>query len=180
MPTETEVKIRIDAVEPIKQKLLEMKAELYKKRAVQTDSYFGNKTMKKKGQTLKIRDNALLIYKGPSQKKNNIRSNEEIEIMVDNAAYLKQLLEQLGYLQYWKKERYRESYLVNMTQICIDETPIGNFIEIEGKKENIIDIAKQLGFSQKKFIADSYGKLWKEFAKKNKRNGDMVFQKWIS
>lgn len=177
MPIETEVKIKIDAVEPIKQKLLEMKAELYKKRALQTDIYFGNKTMKKKGQIMKIRDNALLIYKGPSQKKNNIRSNEEIEIMVDNAVHLKQLLEQLDYLQYWKKERYRESYLVNMTQICIDETPMGNFIEIEGKKDSIIDIAKHLGFSQKNFIADSYSQLWEEFAKKNKRKGDMVFQK---
>jgi len=177
MPIETEVKIKINAVEPIKQKLLEMKAELYKKRALQTDIYLDNGRLRKKDQTLKIRDNAIFTYKGPSQKKNNIRSNEEIEIMIDNAAHLQLLLERLGYKQYWKKERYRESYLVNMTQICIDETPMGNFIEIEGKKENIVDIAKQLGFSQKNFIADGYGKLWREFAKQNKRKGDMVFQK---
>ncbi|MFA6888131.1 MAG: class IV adenylate cyclase [Candidatus Woesearchaeota archaeon] len=177
MPIETEVKIKIDAVEPIKQKLLGMKAELYKKRALQTDLYFGNKKLRKNGQTLKIRDNAIFTYKGPAEKKKNIRSNEEIEIMIDNAAYLQLLLEKLGYVQYWKKERYRESYLINMTQICIDETPMGNFIEIEGKKENILDIAKRLGFSQKDFSADGYGKIWREYAKKNKCKGDMVFKK---
>ena len=177
MPTETEVKIKIEAVEPVRQKILALKAELYKKRALQTDVYFGNPRIRKKDQTLKIRDNAIFTYKGPSEKKKNIRSNEEIEIRIDNAAYLQMILERIGYLPYWKKERYRESFLLNMTQICIDETPMGNFIEIEGKQENIIDIAKKLGFSQKNFIAEGYGKLWREYAKKNKLKGDMVFKK---
>lgn len=175
MPIETEVKIEIDSVEQIRQKLVEMKAELFKKKALQTDIYLDNGRLRKKDQTLKIRDNAILVYKGHSQKRKNIRSSEEIEVMVDNGSYILHLLEKLGYTRYWKKELYRECYLYHMTQICIDETPMGNFIEIEGKKEDIINIAKQLGFSQKHFIADGYGKLWK---KKNKnKQVDMVFPK---
>ncbi len=131
MHIETEVKIKIDNIEQVRQRLLEMNAELFKKRALQTDIYIDDGRQRKKDKTVRIRDNSILTYKGPAQKKKNIRSNEEIEVMVDNGSNLFQLLEKIGFKQYWKKERYRECYLYKLTQICIDETPIGNFIEIK-------------------------------------------------
>lgn len=178
MPTETEIKIRIDNIEQIKNKLLEMRAELFKKKALQVDEYFDKKNaLKRTDQVLRLRDNSVLTYKGPKQKKNKLKIREEIEVMVDSGMYLKQILEKLGYVQTQKKEKYREAYIFHLTQICIDETPMGNFIEIEGSEHGVLDVAKRLGYSEKDFITKSYTALWKEFAFKNKKKGDMVFEK---
>lgn len=178
MPTETEVKIKIDNLDAIKAKVIEMRAELFKKRALQVDYAYDNKgKLRKNGESLRIRDNSILTYKGPKQKGSKIRINEELEVMVDSGKYLEQILAKLGYFPTQRKEKYRESYIFHLTQICLDETPMGSFLEIEGSKEGVLDVAKRLGFTEKNFNNQSYGTLWEEYAKKHKIKGDMVFPK---
>ncbi len=121
---------------------------------MQKDQYFdSNNKLKKTDQVLRLRDNSILTYKGPSQKKQKMNQKmkirEEIEVMVDNGKYTAEILEKLGYTPTQKKEKYRESYIFHLTCICIDETPLGNFLEIEGSKEGVLDVAKRLGFSKK-------------------------------
>ncbi len=178
MPIETEVKIKIENIEQIKQKLFEIRAELFKKRALQRDEYFDAKNkLKRTQQTLRLRDSSILCYKGPPKKKQNMKIREEIEVMVDNGNYLKEILLKLCYEPTKVKEKYRESYLFHLTRICIDETPMGNYLEIEGSKDGVLDAAKRLGFSEKDFNTRSYTDIWEEYAKKNKIKGDMVFPK---
>ena len=178
MPTETEVKIKIDSIDAIKAKILEMRAELFKKRALQIDIAFDNKAkLKKSGECLRIRDNAILTYKGPKQKGSKMKIREELEVMVDNGKYLAEILNKLGYFPTQRKEKYREAYIFHLTQICLDETPMGNFLEIEGSKEGVLDVAKRLGYTEKQFNNQSYGTLWEEYAEKHKIKGDMVFPK---
>ncbi len=178
MPTETEVKIKIDNLEVMKAKILEIHAELFKKRALQVDYAYDNRgRLKKNGECLRIRDNAILTYKGPKQKGSKMKIREELEVMVDNGKHLEEILGKLGYLPTQKKEKYRESYIFHLTQICLDETPMGPFLEIEGSKEGVLDAAKKLGFTEKDFNNKSYGTLWEEYAEKNKIKGDMVFPK---
>src|SRR3989338_3965157 len=84
MPTETEVKIKIDNLEVMKAKILEMRAEPFKKRVLQIDYAYDNKNkLKKNGECLRIRDNAIPTYKGPKQKGSKMKIREEIEVMVD-------------------------------------------------------------------------------------------------
>ncbi len=178
MPLETEIKIKINNIDYIKNKVIEMRAELFKKRALQEDEYFDKKeSLKKADQLLRLRDNSIISWKGPGQKGQKMKIREEIEVMVDNGAYLKQILEKLGYMPTMRREKYRESYIFHLTKICIDETPMGNFLEIEGSKEGILDVAKRFGFIEKDFIKRSYPALWEEYAKKKKIKGDMVFPK---
>jgi adenylate cyclase class 2 len=178
MPIETEVKIKIENIEQIKQKIIEIRAELFKKRAFQRDIAFDTKgKLKKNGECLRIRDNSIFTYKGPKQKGSKMKIREEIEIMVDNGNYLTEILAKLGYYPTQRKEKYRESYIFHLTKICLDETPMGSFLEIEGSKESVLDVAKRLGFTEKSFINKAYGELWEEYAKKNKIKGDMVFPK---
>lgn len=178
MPTETEVKIKINNLDVMKAKILEMRAELFKKRALQVDYAYDNKgKLKKNGECLRIRDNSILTYKGPKQKGSKMKIREELEVMVDNGKYLAEILGKLGYGPTQKKEKYRECYIFHLTQICIDETPMGLFLEIEGSKEGVHDVAKKLGFTEKDFNNKSYGTIWEEYAKKNKIKGDMVFSK---
>ncbi|MBI5072907.1 class IV adenylate cyclase [Candidatus Woesearchaeota archaeon] len=178
MPTETEVKIKINNLDAVKAKVIEMRAELFKKRALQIDYAYDNKgRLRKNGECLRIRDNAILTYKGPKQKGSKMKIREEIEVMVDNGKYLEQILAKLGYFPTQRKEKYRESYIFHLTQICLDETPMGSFLEIEGSKDGVLDVAKRLGFTEKNFNNQSYGTLWEEYAEKHKIKGDMVFSK---
>ena len=129
MPTETEVKIKINNLDVIKAKILEMRAELFKKRVLQVDYAYDNKgKLKKNGECLRIRDNAILTYKGPKEKGSKMKIREEVEVIVDNGKYLAEILGKLGYEPTQKKEKYREYYIFHLTQICIDETPLGNYL----------------------------------------------------
>ncbi len=178
MPLEIEVKIKIDdnfAV--VKTKLQEMKAELFHKRALEVDEYFDNKgRLKRTDQVLRLRDRSVLTYKGPQQKNKNMQVREELEVMVADGNKLEQIFGKMGYTVSDKKEKYRESYLAGNTTICIDETPLGNYIEIEGAKENVVIVARKLGYTEQDYITKSYTALWKEYAKKHNIKGSMVFR----
>ena len=55
--------------------------------------------------------------------------------------------------------------------MVVDETPIGDFLEVEGEAEGIHRVAAELGFSRSEYVTDSYVALF--FAAGGK--GDMVF-----
>jgi adenylate cyclase, class 2 len=44
--------------------------------------------------------------------------------------------------------------------VTLDETPIGDFLELEGPGEWIDDTAKRLGFSRQDYVLDSYARLY--------------------
>jgi adenylate cyclase class 2 len=154
-----------------------MKAELFHKRALEVDEYFdmGGK-LHKTDEVLRLRDRSVLTYKGPQQKKQNMKVREELEVMVADGSRLEQILGKLGYTLSDRKEKYRETYLIGITKVSLDETPMGNYIEIEGKKENIAAVARKLGFRERDYITKSYTALWKEYARKHNVKGPMVFR----
>ena len=46
--------------------------------------------------------------------------------------------------------------------MVLDETPIGNFLELEGPQRWIDEVARQLGYSRREYIKDSYAALYRE------------------
>jgi adenylate cyclase, class 2 len=178
MPPEIEIKIDINdyAIEEIKERILKIRAELFKQRHLQRDEYLDNRNkLKNTDQLLRLRDNITLTYKGPQKRKQKLKIREEIEVLIDDGEKLKTILSKLGYEKRKKKEKYRESYITGKTVITVDETPMGNYIEIEGTKESVPKIATKLGFSEKDFIKKTYTQLWKKFAEKHNYKGDMLF-----
>lgn len=178
MSLEIEVKIKIqDNFAAVKIKLQEMKAELFHKRALEVDEYFDAKEkLHKEDEVLRLRDRSVLTYKGPQQKKQTMKVREEIEVMVDDGSKLECILGKLGYTPSDKKEKYRETYLLHETKVSLDETPMGNYLEIEGEKENVAKVAQKLGFTERDYITESYTALWKDYAKQRKIKGPMVFR----
>jgi len=61
-------------------------------------------------------------------------------------------------------------------KILLDETPIGNYLKLEGEPEWIDSTAVQLGFGWGDYITSSYRKLFVERAGRHKKAPrDMVF-----
>ena len=91
------------------------------------------------------------------------------------------MLERLGYRPFFHYEKYRTIYQRpgdSGGNAVFDETPIGNWIELEGTPEWIDAIAVQLGFSQADYCTESYGALWLTHCRERGiESPDMVFAK---
>jgi adenylate cyclase class IV len=47
-------------------------------------------------------------------------------------------------------------------EVCVDETPVGCFVEIEGSKDSIQHIAQEMGLSRDQFINKDYVELYQQ------------------
>jgi adenylate cyclase class 2 len=76
----------------------------------------------------------------------------------------------------FRYEKYRTEFARGSEPglVTLDETPVGNFMELEGPARWIDHTAKVLGFSRDAYITDSYGKLYEDWcAARNLVPGDM-------
>ena len=65
----------------------------------------------------------------------------------------------------FRYQKYRAVYHYSGLIITVDETPIGVFLELEGPKPLIDEVATQLGYKASDYIAKSYLALYQEYLK---------------
>lgn len=105
----------------------------------------------------------LLTYKGPSvDGRHKVRP--EVEVAVSDAAAMELILGKLGLALVFRYEKYRTEYEKpgEPGHITVDETPIGDFLELEGPADWIDRTAAALGFAEIEYITASYGTLYRE------------------
>ncbi len=134
----------------------------------------------RKGQYLRVRhtgngDGAgrrhagVLTYKGKSRrtsadtkgKYKGKKVREEVETTVGQPAKTVKILKRLGFQRSFRYQKYRTCYTVRLDdgrslQATFDETPIGNYIELEGDAGTIETVAEMLGYPPSAFISESY------------------------
>jgi adenylate cyclase, class 2 len=119
--------------------------------------------------------------KRPQQGRHKVR--EEIELRIGDAAALAKILEALNLRASVYYEKYRTTFRLPPSRrwakgllIELDETPIGNFVELEGPPRAIDRAARALGFSKKDYILKNYLRLNAEDRlRRGVEPGDMVF-----
>jgi adenylate cyclase class 2 len=86
----------------------------------------------------------------------------ELETPVGSAETMAQIFHQLGFELVFRYEKYRTEFTGDHKPgvVTLDETPIGDFLELEGPGEWIDKTADRLGFSADQYILDSYGTLY--------------------
>ena len=77
----------------------------------------------------------------------------ELESEVSAPETMAEILVSLGLVPQFRYEKFREVWRVGQTVICLDETPIGRFVEIEGTAAAIHRIAAALGLSPDRFLS---------------------------
>ena len=70
------------------------------------------------------------------------------------------ILHALGFLPSFRYEKFRAEWTDGRGHVVIDETPIGNFGEIEGPARWIDSTAKRLGIFPGHYITQSYAELF--------------------
>ena len=164
---EIEVKIRIDDIKTLREKILHLSAIPEKERFYEENTLydFPSQALYKKRQALRLRKmnkKSFLTFKGPPQISRKFKIREEYETEVKNEKQLRRILKSLGLTPVFNYQKYRTIYRKKFLKISLDETSIGNFIELEGEREEIVKFAKALGASKKEFIKLDYVQLIKK------------------
>ena len=127
--------------------------------------------LRSQGEVLRLRQcggQTILTYKGPATRDRH-KSREEIETPIAYAEALLTILARLGYEPTYRYEKFRTEFARPGEHgvVQVDETPIGTFVEVEGESEWIDRTAKQLGYSEKDYIVDSYATLFRRYCMDN-------------
>jgi adenylate cyclase, class 2 len=95
-------------------------------------------------------------------------SRVETETRVADGRNMDAILRALGYAPSFRYEKFRAEWTDGKGQVVVDETPIGDFCEIEGTPRWIDATAKKLGVTEGDYITKNYAGLfldWKARAK---------------
>ena len=139
-------------------------------------------------------DRAILTYKAPARfrkgaansgtrvvRRRGFKVKEEYESVVTGSDQLARILRGLGLFPSFQYEKYRTTYLLPGTKgvkIELDETPIGNFVELEGSPSSIDRAACLLGYLPLNYIRDTYGALYlADCKRRGHKPGHMLFPK---
>jgi len=180
---EIEIKLRLpDKLEKIHRTLRETGFRVAKGRILESNILFDNskRALRKHGKLIRLRrvgPHRLLTYKGPAEQ-SRYKKRREIEIDFRDGTALDEILLHLGYRPVFRYEKYRTEYARPRVEgkVLLDETPIGNFLEIEGSPRWIDRTARVLGFSEADYITRSYGFLYLAYCRERRlRPKDMLF-----
>ena len=110
----------------------------------------------------------ILTYKGVPDISDGVKQREEVECEIKGAANLKEIFSRLEYGITFRYQKFRTIYRPQNVQldICVDETPIGNFFELEGEILRIHDFATKLGYNRDDYITQSYSSLYFRWCQK--------------
>jgi len=114
--------------------------------------------LRKRGEMLRLRkygDTWLLTHKAKSAPGRH-KVRVELETPVENGEQMHGILHSLGFVPAFRYEKYRAEWSDGVGHVVIDETPIGNFGEIEGSPRWIDETARALEISRGDYITETY------------------------
>ncbi|MGC2059417.1 MAG: class IV adenylate cyclase [Candidatus Sulfotelmatobacter sp.] len=138
------------------------------------------------GEVLRVRQQLLRLRKYGSEwtlthkaKKKTGRhsSREELQTNVEDGKKMDLILRALAYAPSFRYEKYRAEWTDGKGHVVVDETPIGNFCEIEGPPRWIDATAKKLGVTPADYITKNYAGLFSEWKARTKSHAkEMTFK----
>jgi len=163
--TEIEVKIRRENAAAAREELLKLGAQLDKERIRETNTLydFRPRPLTAAHQALRLRTvgrKSFLTFKGSPQRSRRFKVREEYEVEVRNEKQARKILKALGLVPVFRYEKFRTVFRRDRLKICLDETPAGVFLELEGERNRIIRLVKLLGVSRAELIKLDYVQLY--------------------
>ncbi len=169
MADEVEIKFRIDDLKRVQQRLREAGFREQTPRTHEMNTlYDRDGELRAKGQLLRLRDYGgkwTLTYKAKAVNARH-KTREELETKVGDGEQMEQIIRALGYQPSFRYEKFRSEWTDGNGHVVLDETPIGDFGEIEGKPDWIDQIARKLEITDDKFITQSYTELFFSWQRK--------------
>ena len=173
---EVEVKLRADDLDAVMRKLSAAGFRLITPRTHEMNTLydFPNGHLRRRGEVLRIRrygDRWTVTHKSKGNAGKH-KSRTETETQVEDGEALAHTFEAIGLKQSFRYEKYREEWSDGEGHVVLDETPIGNVIELEGEPEWIDRTAAKLGIKESEYITQSYAQMfyaWREATRSKAR-----------
>jgi adenylate cyclase class 2 len=183
MPLEIEVKLPLrETPNAARRTLRNLGYRVHVARAFEVNLLFDTRgrKLRRTGRLIRVRrigKHNLLTFKGGARPSIH-KTREEIQTEVSDPRALQTILQQLGFHPAFRYEKYRTEFHRpgEPGVVTLDETPIGNFMEVEAPPRWIDRRARELGYSRHDYITSSYGRLYLEWCRKHRlKPSDMVF-----
>jgi adenylate cyclase, class 2 len=159
---EVEVKFLVADLALVRRRLLNVGAEIKTPRGYERNVRFdtAGEDLLAKLQLLRLRqdDRVRLTFKGPVAEDavSEAKIREEIEVTVGDFDSMVKILERLGFHPKQTYEKYRETFRWRDVEVMLDETPFGDFVEIEGAEAGIRTAAAKLGLDWSRRVLANY------------------------
>jgi adenylate cyclase class 2 len=185
---ETEVKLPVSNVRKIRSRLKSLGFRVSRPRRFESNRLFdfANLRLRKSRCLLRLRleeGRALVTFKGAPLSSRVYKVRREVETGVADGRRIEEIFEGLGLEETFRYEKYRTTFArkrdrVRKSQplVELDQTPIGDYLELEGPPRWIDIVSRGLGYSCKDYITASYATLYLEYCRlKGCRPGSMTF-----
>ena len=184
---ETEVKIRVADAGAMRKQLRKLGFRPIHRRSLEDNVLYDtpDRALRRIRAILRLRrygSSWVLTYKGTPDPDQTYKSRVELETGIEEPQALRAIFEVIGFRPVFRYQKYRVQYAKQVPgrresgEVSLDETPVGDFLELEGSRSWIDRVARQLGFSRRDYITASYGALYLEDCqRRGAPPGDMLF-----
>jgi len=181
--TETEIKLPVATPSSIRKRLRELGWRAAGRRRRETNLVYDrpDHSLEAAGMLLRLRRmgrSCRLTLKLPNPGQGIHKVRDEHEIDTRDAASAERILEGLGFHVAWRYEKIRTTYRKPAArgEIVLDQTPIGDFLELEGDPAWIDETSAKLGYAQSDYITATYRDLFVQHQRQqNLAARDMLF-----
>jgi adenylate cyclase class 2 len=181
MPHEVEIKFRIENLGALTRTLKEASFKQITRSTHEMNSLYDlrGQKLRKRGELLRLRKYGkiwVLTHKAKG-KTGRYKSRLELETQVENGEQMDAILRALGFEPTFRYEKYRAEWSDGKGHVVLDETPIGNFGEIEGAPRWIDRTAQALHIAPEHYITQTYAELFFEWKRAtNSKATEMTFR----
>jgi adenylate cyclase, class 2 len=171
LSSEVEIKFRILDLTELSSRLTEIGFTEITPRTHEMNTLFDlpGKPLRARGDVLRIRKyGEIWVLTHKAKIANNSgphKTRIETETRVEDGEKMEAILRALQFEPAFRYEKFRAEWKGEQGHVVIDETPIGNFGEIEGTSEWIDEVSAELHISPDQYITDTYAGLflsWKQ------------------
>jgi adenylate cyclase class 2 len=182
---ETEIKFRVGDLGELSRRLEQAGFRVETPRTFESNVLYDtpDRRMRSRTEILRIRTyggKCTLTHKrlpdnGPGEDRHKHRVETETEVSDGKA--LAEVFQSLGLVPAFRYEKWRSEWSDGEGHCVVDETPIGNFAELEGEAAWIDKVAARLGVSHSEYMTLSYGRLFEQWREEHHSGAEhMTFQ----
>jgi len=181
MPQEIEIKFRIESLTALTRALKRAGFKQITRSTHEMNTLYDlpGQKLRKRGELLRLRryGNTWTLTHKAKGKNNRHKVRVELETRVANGDQTDSILRALGFEPTFRYEKYRAEWSDGTGHVVLDETPIGNFGEIEGAPRWIDRTARALGIARSDYITRTYAPMFFEWKRRTRSKAkEMTFK----
>jgi adenylate cyclase, class 2 len=192
---ETEIKLRVGDVPAMVRKLARLGGRT-EGRVLEQNTLYDTRdsAFRRSGKLLRVRietpagssavragkREGLVTFKAPVRGRPSTRYKEKLEweAPIKNPKEWARAIRALGFKAGFQYEKYRSTFRLSGVHACLDETPIGAFLELEGNPAAIDRTARRLGYGPADYIRATYWDLYAaDCARRGRKPRNLIFSR---